>query len=144
MGNDSLPVLETEYILALRSTDKRHQLARQILDKAKRGRIDNLVIAGSSILELTFGLRGKLGRVDVIETLEIIRAVSYDIRVLDLDLGAITKGLSIEIGLDEPNLFDCLHAAMALGHDGVIVSLDPFFDTIEGIRRIDFRELLDK
>jgi predicted nucleic acid-binding protein len=141
-GNDSLPVLETEYVLALRSKDKRHQVASQILDKAKQGRIDNLVIAGSSILELAFGLRGKLGRVKVIETLEIIRAISNDIPVLDLDLEAIIKGLSIEIDLDRLNPYDCLHAAVALSHDGVIVSSDPFFDTIEGIRRLDFGELL--
>lgn len=138
----TLPVLETEYLLALRAEDKKHQAARDILSGAESGEIQGLIIAGSSIIELAFGLRGKFQREEIVETLEIIRGVTDPIPISNLDIETLIRGLRMENKIGRPNLFDCLHASTALGHDGVIVSSDPFFDSIEELRRLDFKELL--
>lgn len=141
-GVDNLPVLETEFLLGLRKGDKRNKTARSILSRAEEGKMDKVVIAGSAVMEIAFGLRGRFDKPDIVEILELIRGMTPALPILNLDTDMIMEGLKIELRLPDSNLFDCLHAATALRHDGVIVSSDPFYESVAGMRRLDLSELL--
>jgi len=141
---DNLPVLETEFLLGHRKGDKRIRVVRSILSRAEESKIDKVVIAGSAVMEIAFGLRGRFDKPGIVEILELIRGVTSAFPILNLDMDTIIEGLKIELRLADSNLFDCLHAATALRHDRVIVSSDPFYESVEGIRRLDLSELLDE
>lgn len=139
-----MPVLETEFLLGLRKGDERNAVVRSILSRAEESKIDRVVIAGSAVLEIAFGLRGRLDKHGIVEILELIRGVTSPLPIVNLDMDTMIEGLKIELRLAGSSLFDCLHAATALRHDRVIVSSDPFYESVEGIRRLDLSELLDE
>lgn len=136
-----MPVLETEFLFALRKEDKRHALCTTILENAK-GKFKDLAICGSAFAEIAIGLRGTLSKSEITTTLESSRALVSSIKEIPLHSGILLSGLVLEQTLGVSNLFDCLHAATALSHDSVIVSNDHFYDEVPNLRRVSFRDFV--
>lgn len=136
-----MPVLETEFLFALRKEDKRHALCSTILEIAK-DKSNDLAICGSAFVEIAIGLRGTLSRSEIITTLESSHALVGPIKEIPLHSGILLSGLVLEQTLGTSNLFDCLHAATALSHDSMIVSDDHFYDEVPNLRRVSFRDFV--
>jgi len=133
-----LPVLETDFLLGLRKKDKKYGLSTAILETAAES--SELAICGSAFVEVGIGLRGSLGRTEIIETLRSLYALTHSIREIPLTNTILLSALEIEQELGTTNLFDCLHAATAKSHDAIIVSDDPFYDDVPDIKRITLKD----
>jgi predicted nucleic acid-binding protein len=132
-----MPILDTEFIMALGSADKKHQDVLRTLEKIKEGEIENVVVTDTAIWEVYTVLRNR-GRVDEIR--HIFRRLNevceeYEIEVMNLfSKELILRHISIEKGHDL-NFFDSLLAASAENHDHSIVSSDKVYDRL-GLKRI--------
>ncbi len=138
-----MPVLETDFLLGLRKKDKKHGLSASILEIAKN-RSKQVAVCGSAFLELGVGLRGSLGKSEIVETLQSLHALTNSIKEIPLSRTILLSGLEMEQRLGISNLFDCLHAATALSHDSMIVSDDPFYDKVSDLKRIPLKDFVSR
>ncbi len=138
-----MPVLETDFLLGLRKKDKKHRLSTPILEIAK-DRSKDVAVCGSAFVELGVGLRGSLGRSEIVETLQSLYALTNSIKEVPLTRAVLLSGLEIEQRLEISNLFDCLHAATALSHDSMIVSDDQFYDKVPNLKRVSLRDFVSR
>ena len=139
-----MPILETDFLLGLRSGDSKHSSSLAILRLATARKVKKLAICGSAFVEIGVGMRGSLTRPDIVEVLLNLRALVASIAEIPLSSLIIMSGLELEDRLSVTNLFDCLHAATALSHDAVIVSDDRFYEKVPGLTRLSFTNFLQK
>lgn len=141
------PVADTEFLFALRSTDKKHALAREILQEVgggKRGASTRPLMPPVAVVELVMVLLSEGKEVKEIQkVLELIEEISerYGLGFAGFSLGQMLAGLSI-YEASRIRLFDSLMAGVAKDMDTEIVGDDPDFE-IRGLKHLTFREYLD-
>ncbi len=135
-----MPILELDMMIAfVNSADTLHKLASEVFDKVVRGELENAAIPCSAYMEYELALRSR----------------GYDEEEIRLDLESFRSmrnlgevPLTPEILLEASRLrsryrlsyFDSLHAASALAHDKVIISVDKAYQKIPGLRIVDPRK----
>jgi hypothetical protein len=137
------PLLETEFLFAVRPGDRLHGIAAKILLASKSGR-PAFRFLGSAIWEMRTVLYSQRKKPN-----EIYRALAYTKRVLSnhrVDEEPIVTDDHIRADrLREQfpflTFFDALHAATALGRRQILVSNDPVYDRV-GVRTATFAKVL--
>ena len=115
-----------------------------ILELAKVRRTKKLAICGSAFIEIGIGLRGSLTKVDIIEVLRNLHALTNPIMKIPLSSFILLSGLELEQKISVSNLFDCLHTATALSHDAIMVSDDPFYEHVPDLTRLSLTDFVQK
>ncbi len=142
-----VPVVDTEFLFALRSADKKHALAREILQEVsgeRRGASTRPLMPPLAVMELVMVLLSEGKEVKEIQkVLELIEEISqrYGLGFAGFNLGQMIIGLSI-YETSRIGLFDSLMAGVAKDMDTEIVGDDPDFD-IRGLKHLTFREYLN-
>lgn len=142
-----VPVVDTEFLFALRSTDKKHAVAKEILQEIggeKRGASTRPLMPPVAVVELVMVLLSDGKEVKEIQkVLELIEEISerYGLGFAGFNLGQMLAGLSI-YEASRIGLFDSLMAGVAKDMDTEIVGDDPDFE-IGGLKHLTFREYLD-
>jgi len=128
-----MPILDTEFIFGLSSTDSKHRDVIKMLKKIKAGEVNNVAVSDIAILETYIVLRNR-GKIDEIETIfqklnEICS--EYGIKEINtLNKNLILRHMSIENEY-EISFFNSLIAASAEMHDRSIISDDSVYDKLE-------------
>ena len=135
-----MPILDTEFIFGLSSTDSKHRDVIKMLKKIKAGEVNNVAVSDIAILETYMVLRnrGKTDEVKIIfQKLNEICS-EYGIKEINtLNKNLILRQMSIENELDvKSKFFDSLIAASAEMHDYSIISDDSVYDRL-GLKRIN-------
>ncbi len=133
-----MPVADTELLFTLNPKDHRHGKALKAL------KIRGLKIPDTALLEFQAVLRARGRRPR--EAAEAVKALkhiftSYGVReakTINTDLIIKQAELEEKYGL---TFFDSLIAASALAVDPTIISDDPAFDKIPGLKRIPLKNL---
>jgi len=132
-----MPILDTEFIFGLSSSDSRHGDVVKILKRIKAGDIKNVVVSDIAILETYIVLRNR-GKTDEAKLIfqklnEICK--EYGIKeIKTLDKNLILRQLSIEKEYGT-SFFDSLMAASAEMYDCSIISNDKIYDKLN-LKRI--------
>ena len=132
-----MPVLDTEVLFALDPTDKKHGRALTLLAS-----VPDLAVPDTSLLEFqmvlrTMGRRAAEIRQAVLNVGTILEGHGVsEARTMGVLLIASQCELESKYGL---TFFDSLIAASALSVDLTIVSDDPAFDAVPGLKRIPLR-----
>ena len=142
-----MPILETEFLFALREGDRFHSQALQILSRYEELQLADLKVSTTGFLEVANVLRGRNFKSERIAQVlgEMRRKMNlHDLQEVKLDAEIIEKCEEL-ISKKELNLtyFDALHAAAAALYDRTIISNDNIFDKL-GIRRISFKDFVQK
>jgi len=136
-------IAETEFLLGTAEGDRNFESVTEILklhEKLKKERTDSgLRIAASAYMEIAFGLRGRLGPAKTADLIRALKTAVLNVEEIPATSGDIRRGLETEEALGTRNLFDCIHAGTALERGAELLSNDPFFDQIEGVRKLTFR-----
>lgn len=140
-----MPLLETEFLFALREGDRFYSNAMRILRIYEERRIAELRVSTSGFLEVANVLRGRNFKSALISKVlaEMRRKIAlHDLEELKLDSMMIEKCEELsskkELGF---TYFDALHAAAAILYDGIIVSNDRIYDKVD-IRRLTFEDFI--
>jgi len=124
-------------IALINRADRHHTVATKLFSKIKKGSLGIVHVAVSALLEYDLVHRSKgysesQIRKEVEKLLEI-----RNLREAPLTSRVLTKASTIRerYGL---SYFDSLHAATALEEvDGVIISVDPAYDLVDDLTRMD-------
>lgn len=134
-----MPIVDTEFLFGMRSTDQKHVFVKRILESKPE-----LTVPSFAIFEMVAVLlsEGKNKEV-VIETLELVNSIikKYNLKVMNLDIKQLTTGLAI---YNRRGLFDSVIAGCALTYDGIVIGDDDHFLGIAGLRRKTLRQYLDE
>lgn len=125
--------LDTDVILAL---IKKSDWLRPHVSLAK---IKKPVTISLTIVEAELVTEREMGRKDSIEIADKVHKLK--IRVEPLTDKIIVKSNELRKKYENLNIFDSMHAAACLMLKENIISTDHVFDQIEGVKRIDPREL---
>ena len=142
-----VPVVDTEFLFALRSTDKKHALVKEILQEIsseKRRLRAGPLIPPVAVVELVMVLLSEEKETEEIrKVLELMEDISqrYELGFARFDLSQIIAGLSF-YEASRIGLFDSLIAGVATDMDTEIVGDDPDFE-IKGGKHLTFREYLN-
>ena len=125
-----MPVLDTEFIFGLSSSNQRHEDVRKMLEMIRAGKVKNVAVSDTAILETYIVLRnrGKTNEIKLIfqKLNEICK--EYGIKeIKTLDKNLILRQISIE-NEHEITFFDSLIAASAEMYDHSIISDDKVYD----------------
>lgn len=135
-----MPVVDTEFLFGIRSTDPRHVYVRSILETKRK----DLVVPPLAIFELVIVClsEGKTPEV-VIQILELIESVvlKYDLKIMSFDIEQLMEGLAVYKDFKK-GFFDSLIAGSALTYDGVIIADDEHFLGIRNSERKTLRQYL--
>ena len=141
-------IAETEFLLGTAEGDRNFETVTEILklhERLKEKRVDSgLRITASAYLEIAFGLRGKLGPTKTADLVRALKTTVLSVEEIPVTSGDIRRGLETEEALGTRNLFDCIHAGIALERATELLSNDPFFDQIEGLRKLTFRGFVNR
>ncbi|MBS7612120.1 type II toxin-antitoxin system VapC family toxin [Candidatus Bathyarchaeota archaeon] len=137
-----MPTIELDLLIALvNREDRLHETASKLFEATARGKIRNLVIATSALIEYELILRSRGYSEDDIAV--DIRAFTNIKNVGEAPLNS--KVILAAIVLRRKyrlTYFDSLHAATATLHDGEIVSTDEAYMGVKELRAIDPEEAL--
>jgi len=128
-----MPILDTEFILGLSSSDSRHGDVVKMLEKIKAGEIKNVAVSDIVILETYIVLRNR-GKIDEVKLFfqkfnEICK--EYGIKeIKTLDKNLILRQVSIE-NEHQITFFDSLIATSAKAYDHSIISDDDVYDRLK-------------
>ncbi len=141
-----VPVVDTEFLFALRSTDKKHPVAKEILQEIsgeRRGASTRPLVPPLAVVELVTVLlsEGKKVR-EIQKVLELTEEISqgYGLGFAGFNLNQVIRGLSVYEN-SSIGLFDSLIAGVAMDMDTEIIGDDPDFE-IGGLKHLTFREYL--
>ncbi len=142
-----MPILETEFLFALREGDRFHSQSLEILRMYEELQLTDLKVSTSGFLEVANVLRGRNFRPERIASVlsEMRRRIAlHALGEIELNSEMIEKCEEL-ISKKELHLtyFDALHSAVALLHDRAIISNDDVFDKA-GIRRLNFKDFIQK
>ena len=141
-------IAETEFLLGTAEEDRNFEAVTEIMrlhERLKEKRVDSgLRITTSAYLEIAFGLRGRLGPMKTADLIRTLRTTVLNVEEIAVTSGDIRRGLETEEALGIRNLFDCIHAGTALERGAELLSNDPFFDQIEGLRKLTFRGFVNR
>ena len=128
-----MPILDTEFIFGLSSTDSKHRDVIKMLKKIKAGEVNNVAVSDIAILETYIVLRNR-GKIDEIETIfQKLNEICSDYGIKEintLNKNLILRQMSIENEY-EISFFDSLIATSAEMHDRSIISDDSVYDKLE-------------
>jgi predicted nucleic acid-binding protein len=140
-----MPVVDTEFLFALRGTDRKHSVVREILQELEGKRVASTrpMIIPMAVLELVTVLLSEGKDVkEIHRVLELIDEITqgYGLGFAEFSLNQMVQGLSIYES-SRIGLFDSIMAGAAIDLGTEIVSDDTDFD-IRGLKRLTFREYL--
>lgn len=141
-----VPVVDTEFLFALRGSDRKHSKAKEILERIgeRRGRASlQLLIPPIVATELVLVLLSEGKSAEVVrKTLDLVRDISerYGIGFALFSLDQLKTGLSV-YETSGIGLFDSLIAGVASELNTEIVGDDPDFD-IPGVKHLTFLQYL--
>ncbi len=141
-----VPIVDTEFLFALRSSDKKHSKAKEILERIgeRRGKAPtDLLIPPVVATELVLVLLSEGKQAGVVQkTLDLVRDISdrYGLGVAPFSLDQLKAGLSV-YETSGIGLFDSPIAGVASEMDTEVVGDDPDFD-ISGVKHVTFLQYL--
>lgn len=134
-------VVDTEFIFALRKSDRLHKEIEEILTFNHP-----LAISSPSIFETILVLlsHGKTES-QIITFIETIGEISlkHNIMFVNNDIEHIIEGLRLHRDHEKGGLFDSLIAGAAKKISGKILANDKAFEGIHGLTRITFKQFLE-
>jgi len=142
-----LPVLDTEFLFAMRHSDSKHHFIKSILDDLERIAPDKkkeLVIPPLAIFELVIVCMSEGKTIEIIiQTLELIKDIiaRYKLEIIGFNLDQVIRGLGVYKDFKR-GFFDSLIAGSALAYDGVIIGDDEAFLNIPNLIRKSFSQYL--
>jgi len=132
-----MPILDTEVIFAFNPKDKHHKHALNLLKEIKSGKLRNIVIPDTAILEFITVLKAKKITIDdILSLLNALKTImkKYSIKeTKTLSIETIT--LALHFMKKGASYFDALLAASAKIIDNTIISDDTIYDHL-GVQRI--------
>lgn len=132
-----MPVIEPDMPIALvNRSDKLHPIAKRLFKKISSGSLKNIVIPTSALIEYELILRSRGYSEDAIR--KDIQAFMMISNIHEIPLTSkviITASLLRE--KYHLSYFDSLHAASALAHDRIVISVDKCYRRIPDIKLID-------
>ena len=137
-----MPVLEADFLKGI--IDPQDRLHQACVNALKKIQERKWVVSSSAFLELDLLLKQAGASLD--ERFEVFEALKIEIRA-DLIVGVSPPVMSQAIRLQRRYrdirdfYFDSIHLAIAIRHDGVIVSSDRAFDQVVEVRRIPLSEV---
>ncbi|RLF18638.1 MAG: hypothetical protein DRZ82_07915 [Thermoprotei archaeon] len=132
-----MPVIEPDMPIALvNRSDKLHPIAKRLFKKISSVSLKNIVIPTSALIEYELILRSRGYSEDAIR--KDIQAFMMISNIHEIPLTSkviITASLLRE--KYHLSYFDSLHAASALAHDRIVISVDKCYRRIPDIKLID-------
>ncbi len=133
-------LIENDMVLAFyKSDDHLKQVAGVLFSKIEQGELGQVVIPSVFSIELYYVLRSITGISsvrDVVSHMITFRNLSIIPSTIDHQLGALFLMDNYQLA----SIFDAIYAAVALSTenpDNTIISTDRVYDRIEGLQRID-------
>ncbi len=143
-----VPVVDTEFLFALRSSDKKHSKAKEILERIgeRRGKAPtDLLIPPIVATELVLVLLSEGKKAEVVrKTLDLVRDISdrYGLGIAPFSLDQLKTGLAV-YETSGIGLFDSLISGVASEMNTEVVGDDPDFD-IPGVKHLTFLQYLSR
>ncbi len=143
-----VPVVDTEFLFALRGSDRKHSRVKEILERIgeRRGKAPaDLVIPPIVATELVLVLLSEGKEAEVVrKTLDLIRDISdrYGLGFAPFSLDQLKTGLSV-YETSGIGLFDSLIAGVGSEMNTEVVGDDPDFD-IPGVKHLTFIQYLSR
>ncbi len=136
-----MPILDTEVIFAFNPKDKHHKHALDLLREIKSGKLRNIVIPDTAILEFITVLKAKGVTIEgILLLLNALKTIMKEYSIKETKtLGIETLTLALHFMKKGASFFDALLAASAKIIDNTIISDDTIYDHL-GVQRIPFGE----
>lgn len=136
-----MPIIELDMLTALvNREDKHHEIAVKFFEEIARGRIRNIAVAASALIEYELILKSRGYKEE-----EIAADIEAFINIENMREAPLTsKTMLTAINLRKKyglTYFDSLHAAAAILYDETIISADKAYKTLKELKAIDPEEL---
>ena len=137
-----MPVMELDMLIAfVNRADRLHKVAAEVFSRIAAGELRGVAVPASAYVEYELVLRSRGYSEEVVRSdIEALR------RVRNLGEVPLTSEVIVEASrLREAyglTYFDSLHAASALLHDGVMISVDEAYRRVRGLRALRPEEVL--
>ena len=105
----------------------------------KMSKIKNPKTSTLAVIEAEIILLREYDRKDIFDVMKKLE--NLKIEVLETDKKVMGSSIDLMKKYPRLNVFDSVHAAFSIVHKESILSTDLIFDTIEGLRKIDPRDL---
>ncbi len=132
-----MPVIELDMLIALvNKSDKLHKVASGLFQAITSGRLKEMKLASSALLEYELVLRSRgYSEKDIRGDIEAFKLIP-NLKEAFLTSEVIVKASSLR---EKYSLtyFDSLHCATAMLYDGKIVASDNAYDNVPEVRRLD-------
>lgn len=150
-----MPVIELDILLGyLVSGDELHGVASAYFSLVLDGKLPKPLVSPFALVELEAGIRSRRilpwGRPAESErdVASYMGTLCEALKLNDINVAPLTCSVLAKAGEIRASYgltyFDSLHAACALNVDGVIVSTDSDYDEVEGLERLDPRDLIER
>ena len=137
-----MPAIELDMLIAfVNRRDRLHPVAARLFEMIAGGSLENVAVPASALMEYELVLRSRgYDEARIREDIQAFKRID-NVREIPLnsDILLAASSLREQHGL---SYFDSLHAASALLHDGIIISVDECYRRVPGLKAIDPRELV--
>jgi len=136
-----MPLIELDVLLAfINKSDRHHEVASRVIEGVITDESYNL--SSVALIEMSLIYRSRSMELELEEDLRLLLSL-FNGRTTQLTPLEAMRAVWIRREYDL-SFFDSLHAASAMSLDSAIVSFDDVYDRVEGLRRIDPRELQER